>query len=48
MNVSVLIVEDELIISEKIRMYIEALGYEVCGQAIDYTCLLYTSDAADE
>ena len=37
MNVSVLIVEDELIISEKIRMYIEALGYEVCGQAIDYT-----------
>ena len=33
----ILIVEDELIISEKIKMYVEALGYEVCGQAIKYT-----------
>jgi DNA-binding LytR/AlgR family response regulator len=32
----VLIVEDEMIISEDICMILESHGYEVCGQATDY------------
>jgi len=32
----ILIVEDEMIISEDICMMLEDRGYEVCGQAVDY------------
>ena len=42
---SVLVVEDEEDIMEVIRFNLEKEGYEV-NQAL--SCLLYTSDAADE
>ena len=32
----ILVVEDEMIISEDICMMLEERGYEVCGQAVDY------------
>ena len=35
-KVSILIVEDELIIAEDIRMMLTDLGYDVVGTAIDY------------
>ncbi|MBI9066556.1 MAG: response regulator [Salinivirgaceae bacterium] len=35
-NVKILIVEDELLIAEDIRMQLEILGYEVSGMAVSY------------
>lgn len=37
MKVSILLIEDELIIAEDMRMMLEGLGYEVAGIAADYT-----------
>ncbi|MEZ4721485.1 MAG: response regulator [Flavobacteriales bacterium] len=37
MKVSILLIEDELIIAEDMRMILEGLGYEVLGIATDYS-----------